>query len=249
MCTVTWRRAGDGFELHFNRDELHARGKALSPRIERSEGVDWIGPRDSDFGGTWISVNAHGLCLGLLNGFREPADSRRDDFRSRGLLLRDLAPAVSLADVAARLAASDLDRYRTFRLLALAPGLPARESEWDGKRLRTRADADRLQPVISSAIAESRVGEQRREEYARLTDDGQRVTEKTLAAYHRSHANGPSAYSVCMHREDAGTQSYVRVRVTTRDVELLYHPSAPCQVAEDVVLRLPRARPPERDSR
>jgi uncharacterized protein with NRDE domain len=249
MCTVTWRHGDDGFELHFNRDELHARGKALPPLIELSEGVGWIGPRDSDFGGTWISVNAHGLCLGLLNGFREPADSRRDDFRSRGLLVRDLAPAVSLADVDTRLAASDLDSYRTFRLLALAPGFPARVSEWDGNRLRTCADAEHLRPVISSAFATSRVGKLRREEYARLTADGTRITSKTLAVYHRSHENGPSANSVCMHRDDAGTQSYARVRVTARHVELLYHPSAPCQRAEDMVLRLPRARPPSRGSR
>ncbi len=248
MCTVTWRHAGDGFELHFNRDELHARGRALPPRSEQIEGVDWVGPRDSDFGGTWISVNAFGLCLGLLNGFREPADSRREDFRSRGLLVRDLAPAASLADVAARLTATDLDCYRTFRLLMLAPGGPARLSEWDGDRLTMVPDAEHVLPLISSSFAENRVGEQRREEYGRLTEGGARLTSETLAAYHRSHENGPSAYSVCMHREDAGTQSYTRVRVTAREVELRYHPAAPCQLAEDVVVLLPRARAPERGS-
>jgi hypothetical protein len=103
-------------------------------------------------------------------------------------------------------------------------------------------------PLISSSFAESGVGEQRREEFARLTNAGARLTSETLAAYHRSHQNGPSAYSVCMHREDAGTQSYTRVRVTADEVELRYHPVAPCQLAEDVVERLPRAAAPSRGS-
>ena len=63
MCTVTWIRVAGGYELFCNRDERLERGPELPPSVLERAGVHLVAPRDSDFGGTWIAVNEHGIAL------------------------------------------------------------------------------------------------------------------------------------------------------------------------------------------
>lgn len=243
MCTVTWWRSPGGYELFFNRDELHRRREARPPRVHRAgtaNGADlrFLAPEDGDFGGSWISVNEGGLSLGILNGFRAPDSAVERDYRSRGLLLTDLASCRTPEEVASRLAGEDTERYRSFRLLAIAPGVPLLLAEWDRRAVAVDADAEARIPVISSAIEESEVGRRRRREFERVV--GRDVTVERLLAFHRSHANGPSSYSVCMHREDAGTRSFTRVSVTPEEVSMTYRPGPPCEAGTETVARLRR---------
>ncbi|NNE44319.1 MAG: hypothetical protein HKN12_08910 [Gemmatimonadetes bacterium] len=181
-------------------------------------------------------MNTHGVTVGVLNGYRQSDDAARNP-RSRGLLVKDLASALSVADAARRLAVCDPPRYRSFRLLVLDPERSL-VAEWDGRRLVTGSAEDRV-PLISSSFDESDVGRARRETFA--AEVGEELTPERLAAFHRSHANGPSAYSVCMHRPDAGTQSFTRIAVDPGAVELVYHPGPPCETARETTVRLPRA--------
>src|SRR5258707_15575033 len=109
MCTATWIRTRDGYELFFNRDELATRKPALPPAAREREGVRFLAPEDGDAGGTWIGVNERAIAVGLANG-TEPEQSLDDfdagrrpgieiverllwlrtSFRSRGLLVLDL---------------------------------------------------------------------------------------------------------------------------------------------------------------
>ena len=110
MCTLTWLRSGEGYELFFNRDEARTRLPALPPRVQRRDGVEFLSPLDADAGGTWLGVNAYGLTVGLLNGRADaPAPAAP---RSRGLLVLDLLDAARSADVERRLQAADLSRTR-----------------------------------------------------------------------------------------------------------------------------------------
>jgi hypothetical protein len=247
MCTVTWWRAEDGFRLFFNRDELRSRKEALPPFVQEASAPDgsavrFLAPVDGDFGGTWVAVNERGLTLGLLNGYRAPDAVERPDTRSRGLLVRDLASCATGREVVRRLRGEDLRRYRSFRLLAIEPGTPALLAEWDLLSVEVRADAEGRLPLISSSFEETLVGRRRREEYGRSV--GEEVTPERLDAYHHSHAGGPSAYSVCMHRPDALTRSLTSVRVEGREIELVYHPGSPCRASRETTVRLPRTELP-----
>ena len=62
-----------------------------------------------------------------------------------------------------------------------------------------------------------------------------------LQMYHRSHFPEPSAYSVCMHREEARTQSLTRVDVTLGEVRMLYHAGPPCEQAPEFEATIARA--------
>jgi hypothetical protein len=59
-----------------------------------------------------------------------------------------------------------------------------------------------------------------------------RFDESLLASYHSSHSQKGGAYSVCMHRADAATVSFSRIRVTPEQVEFHYTPGAPCATKE-----------------
>jgi len=240
MCTVTWMRRPGRYSVFFNRDELRTRGEASAPRRHEDRGVRWLAPVDADFDGTWLAANDRGVTVGVLNGHRRESPVTAP--RSRGLLVRDLATSGDLAEVERRLRAEDLSRYRPFRLVAIAPSPPARVFEWDGEELDADRDAEARVPLISSSFEETEVGHRRLEEFRRTV--GEDATALRLLAYHHSHANGPSAYSVCMHRDEAATRSFSRVDVSSELVAMTYHAGSPCEEGRDVTVELERATRP-----
>jgi hypothetical protein len=237
MCTLTWHRRPSGYTLFSNRDERNTRLPALPPRVEGGK-VKWIGPVDGDQGGTWILVNECGLTMGLMNGvFREHFGPEP---RSRGLLVRDLAESETIAAVERTLAAVDPLQYRPFRFFALGPEEPFFFAEWTGQALQMRRDPAAKPPVISSSFDESEVGRRRRVEFDRIMN-GNEPGVDLLKAYHRSHFPNPGPYSVCMHREEARTQSLTRVDVTAEEARMLYHAGPPCEEAAEFEESLARA--------
>jgi hypothetical protein len=55
------------------------------------------------------------------------------------------------------------------------------------------------------------------------------VTPEALFALHRSHRPERGRQSICMHREEAETQSLSEVSVTAGAVRLTHIPDAPCR--------------------
>jgi hypothetical protein len=236
VCTVTWLRRPGRYSVFFNRDELRARSEAKPPRRHEDGEASWLAPEDGDAGGTWLAVNDAGITVGALNGLRR--EPRVAEVRSRGLLVRDLASSRDLAEVERRVRVADLAPFRPFRLIAIAPVPPARVFEWDGVALAVDPDAERRVPLVSSSFDETEVGRRRLDAFRRLV--GEDRSALRLLAYHHDHANGPSAYSVCMHREDACTRSFTRVDVTADLVAMMYHAGNPCEEARDVTVELER---------
>lgn len=235
MCTATWFLEENGYEFFFNRDERKSRLPAAAPSIHESDdGVRFIAPADGDHGGSWIAANDHGLAIGLLNRYEVPFDTTRT-YRSRGLLVLDLAASRSTNDVAGNLTAVDAERYPPFRLIALEPGADGRVFAWDGAQIVEERSA---QPVISSSYPRlERVTSDRKDEFAAIepADSGGGITEARAEGraahlrFHHSHGAGPSAYSVCMHRSDAETRNFTHVIVTGDAVTLRQKPDAPCR--------------------
>lgn len=254
MCTVTWvatrdRERGPRFVLWHNRDERHGRAPERGPRPETLEGTRVLAPADGDHGGTWITVNEHGVALCILNGYL-PADASTPgrDRRSRGLLVRDLAPSADLAELEARAAGIELERYASFHLIGLAPDGAPRAFDWDGVDARWRILDDAARPLVSSSWQPETVRPHRRDVLRAALDgaDGPAQVEQALEAFHASHVGGPGPLSVCMHRDDAATRSTTRVRVGAAGVELAHRSGAPCAGGPWEVATLPlRGAPSE----
>ena len=248
MCTVTWRRRPDGYDLLFNRDELLSRAEADPPAEFERDGVRWLAPTDRDAGGTWIAVNECGLTFGLLNGIHVPLEPR--DYTTRGRIVAELARNRALAGVRAALDRFDPDPYRPFRLLVVAPDRPALVAEWDRASFRVDVSAEHRRPLVSSSFDESAVGVARRAEYERVTGHpatsppGRSAAEPGLAellAFHRSTHGGPSAYTVSMERPDAATRSFTRIHVKRDDAYMIYSSGPPARPGPESRLRLARS--------
>ena len=241
MCTVSWlRHDACGYELFCNRDERLTRKAASSPAVCVRSGVRYVAPVDGDFGGSWVGVNEFGLTLCLLNNYDERPAAPAPDQRSRGLLLTALMDCRSVAQVRARLSeASDLSHYRPFTMLVLAPGVPAFAARWADSRL-TFEDNPAM-PLTSSSFDGGRVCEARKNLFRRMGAAGVGVSVEMLRLFHRSHEPARGPFSVCMHREDAATVSFSRVRVGERLVEFEYRSQSPCSDARPVNVVLPRA--------
>ncbi|MCB9896804.1 MAG: NRDE family protein [Planctomycetes bacterium] len=262
MCTVTFLpRPGGGYLLGTNRDERPSRGLGRPPVEQVVDGRRVLHPVDADAGGTWVAVDERGATLCILNGDREPAAPAPDDPPSRGVLVLELARdarRAAVLDELERRARRGALRQRPFKLVLAEPGdavRPAASSviTWDGRDLG-RDDAPGARVVVSSTFETDAVTAFREALFAdflRALDEadarGVAAPARALATWHAAHrpeAVDGDAYSVCMHRDDAGTVSSTQVEVGERRVALSYRQGAPCRAAPTVTLALVRAPAP-----
>ena len=245
MCTLSWRTLPQGYEVYFNRDELRTRPRALFPTVRASDDacgndrVRYLAPTDPSGGGTWILVNQAGLTLCLLNGYLEPAADGLNDFRSRGLLVADLAGCRNQDEVGActaRLVAAA--PYRSFNLVAFRPDIEPRAWGWSGAdgqlgllEVKAPMSSSSLDPDAALRLRRNLRGSQPEPD-----------TEEALLALHRAHEGGPRELAPCMHRADARTVSLTRVRVTAETASMEYAPGPPCRTPLNTPVLLELAR-------
>jgi len=242
MCTVSWMQSRTGFELFFNRDEQLDRAAELPPRLLEEGGTRLVAALDGEAGGTWLWVNEHGVCVGLLNAY-SPATNPLAGSRSRGLLALDLASCASLMQLHARLEVAELAPYEPFRMIGLAPGKDPILLDWDGRELRVDSNASGQLPLASSGIDSVQAARERRALLEILVGTGS-LRRELLLEFHRSHGAGADAFSPCMHREEAETRSLCHVVVGQESVQLAHAAGSPCttELGEPVTLERAKGR-------
>lgn len=227
MCTVTWLRSGDEYQLFCNRDERNSRRPAFGPSQREQNGVKYIAPVDGDHGGSWIGANEFGLSLCLLNRYGDLELRTKHDYVSRGLLLLDLLDSPHMEHFESRIDELDLDRFRPFNLLALSPQKSALV-EWTGSEYSIIDDVERLVPLTSTSLTEPGIAVARQQQFAALTAT-QTINENLLDTFHRGHLPDRGAYSVCMHRDDASTVSMSKIKLTPDEIVFEYESDSPCK--------------------
>ncbi len=227
MCTVTWWRGPDRYELFFNRDELKTRKTASGPHLATRGGIEYLAPIDGDSGGTWIFVNAHGLVACLLNRYPNTALDSGRSLQSRGSLMLNLTDCSEIDELCRRLKAERLERYRPFHVVALSLGEDARKWTWDGQELSDCGDATLEMPVTTSSYSSREVKRERVRQFQRLLEKRGRLHPELLSEYHLSHSPERGAWSVCMIREDAETLSHNRIKVGPDEIVFSYQAKEP----------------------
>lgn len=251
MCTLSWSRNQEGYQVFFNRDEQRSRSPAEVPQRIDHSGVPVLLPLDPDGGGSWISVNGHGLSLCLLNFYQGTVPDKK--LISRGKLLRSLAHTENINSLNNQISTTDLSHYAPFTLVAfqITPDHQQPQEnmfQWDGKAMR------RSQPknmFTSSSVKFNEVSKQRQQRYVQevsslLCNDSNNEhnaahnTDKHIS-FHASHGDKKNHRSVCMHREDARTVSFSHILVTNKRIEFNYHNGSPCESsAPDSTISLQR---------
>ncbi|HSM14726.1 MAG TPA: NRDE family protein [Thermoanaerobaculia bacterium] len=239
MCTATWLSRDRAFHLFFNRDELRSRERARGPALHESEGVRYLAPSDGRAGGSWIAVSELGLALALLNRSEGRVPERTG---SRGRLISRLAASTGPDDFASRLLREPLRDLSPFRLAAFWIDAPAGSlAVWDGERVRLDRLDPRLGILCSSGLGDERATAARTRVWAQTRPAGPLWGPAHHRDFHRSHAPEPSAWSVCMHREDAESVSYTEIEIGPDAGVLRYDGRPPCSSERPVEIRLPRA--------
>lgn len=227
MCTVTWLRRPDGYDLLFNRDERRTRPPAEPPSVHDMNGIKAIFPVDPQAGGSWLGVNQYGVTLGIMNYYTAEASHPPGVGLSRGQLLLSLLGATSAADAMERAQQQALEHYPPFILLALDVESPVVSCTWDGRKA-SRAVLARPNILTTSSFDEGRVVLTRLETFREWEgSSGERALEDLLS-FHRSQHPEPGAYAVCMKREEACTHSLSHVQVTASSVSFRYADGPPC---------------------
>src|SRR5262245_53213242 len=244
MCTVSWLHTDEGYELLCNRDERHTRKPARAPRIGERRGVRFVAPIDGDYGGSWIAVNEFGLTFCLLNRYPPGRYQTLRSATSRGLLLLGMVDNSSLEETIRRVTQFKLESFQPFDLAVLQPNKSCLLVQWTGLDLMTEPDGENEMPLLSSSFDQTGVTNHRRRVFQNLLTRNRKLTSAVLDEFHRNHQPVASAYSPCMHREDASTVSFSRVRVTSDRIEFHYFANPPClcQALSPQVTQLPLAR-------
>lgn len=239
MCTATWTQDDDRYSLFFNRDELRTRSPALPPSHQEKDGIEFVAPTDTQAGGTWIAVNVYGQSLCLLNDYRSTESKPTSALTSRGLLVADMARATDPEALRKLWMQVDYERFRPFKLLALAPGMPACLFGWNGSEPSLEQGAVEP-PLCSSSFDDLGAARSRADllgEFLDRTDLGSR---KRQLRFHQSHLPERGPYSVCMHRPDAATVSLTLVDVDAASVSMAYAHGAPCSTPLEYLVALDR---------
>lgn len=181
-------------------------------------------PIDARAGGTWISVNSAGLSICLINNYGAEKRIHSDSAPSRGNLVAKMAFSTTPSEAIGIFHQLEPHQYNPFDIFVFdATGTPTCW-RWNGIDLYQEDPLENF--AFSTGFDIETVVSNRRDLYHQWQTKG-----KDLADYHRSHIPEASSYSVCMHREDAGTQSMSEIRIDDDEVEFIYRPGPPCQTA------------------
>lgn len=224
MCTVSYRRAPEGLDLLFSRDEQRTRVAATAPSLHAQADTRFLAPIDPQGGGTWIHANEHGLVAVVLNRYDLPP--RLPPTHSRGLLMLATAQACDVPHFG-RLIESTLMTgvYAPCTLLALDRD-SVRVWCWSGDDLRPEPPP---QPAIltSSSWNTNAVCEARRQAFAQYASHPAEPALGDMQRFHRHRDPRGDAFSVLMSRPDARTVSLTQVKIENGTVSMRYAARTP----------------------
>lgn len=222
MCTALFHLDESGLAVTMNRDERHERGAEIAP-VMNITGLRWIGPRDSDQGGSWIGVNELGLLCFLLNAYL-PGENKlhrsKNNHPSRGgLVTRALQHDFDGARAGLEQMA-DMAPYLPFTMVLAKVGR-ACSYDWDGDQLTVTKLLEGWQLFTSSSWQSQQVCEKRQRLFDRWLAEG-KPQDGSLPTLNLLSLPGDEAASPMMKRWDAATRSITQVQVErTRQRALL----------------------------
>lgn len=238
MCTLTFVPKSAGLLVGMNRDDLFARSNTCSPGLRPAGEQVALYPSEPT-GGTWIGVNDVGLVFALLN-WNRPATEK---LRSRGEIIPTLLRAAALEEADRLLRCESLAGVLPFRLIGISVhDREISEWSWDGK-LERLSSPWRFRQWFSSGLSDQDAETKRGAVSHAATSDHGAYSLEWLRRLHRSHSPESGPFSICAHRGDAGTLSYIEIVVADGRLTMTYSAGSPCTsptaVSSNLFLRLP----------
>lgn len=243
MCTLTWCKTPERYDLFFNRDEKRSRRPGLPPSVFRKGNLSFLAPVDGDSGGSWMGVNEFGVSVAILNAYPAGFVDEEKPYASRGLLLPEVIDARSSGDIEGRLRSLKLNSFRPFSLAVFGLNSSPSLFTWNGVELEVKPLSAERGILSSSSYLPEKVTGSRSEAFIQLSDR-QWVDASVLRNFHCGHDSRRGAFSVCLHRQDAKTVSFSWLSLSYQEGTFRYYPGSPCGIGnnpenEAHILKLP----------
>lgn len=236
MCTLTFIPRAHGFVLGMNRDDRYSRPPAIPPAAYPSGNQQALYPVEPG-SGTWIAVNQAGLGFAILNW----SLSRGVKVHSRGEIIPRLAACAGLEAVGDELSRMNLAGTLPFRLIVFSAREEGiREYLWNRSEQEVIRQTWKLNHWFSSGRGDDIAERSRRPVCEAADADPGSGGIEWLRSLHRSHEPERGAFSICVHRDDAGTLSYTEVQCDAERVSMGYSPGYPCESTGITVTNLLR---------
>ncbi len=229
MCTLSWVPHDGGYTLAFNRDERKTRRPGLPPSFTVQKGVAVLMPHDPDGGGSWISANARGHTLALLNRYEDTPHDDGGEYLSRGGLVSSMASLAGAPEVEVALGELELAQYRPFTLVSVGRQQSPVLYQWNGQDLAVATVAT---PGLVRSSSGSHQGEAEQARAAVFLALGAQLNGSDLMPLHRSHIPNKGPLSICMHRHDAETVSLSYITVNLNNLLMRYVNGLPCESSD-----------------
>ena len=227
MCSVSFLPNSRGFYVGMNRDESLQRPVAQPPELFLRAGRSALYPTEPG-GGTWIGVNASGLCVALINWYAIPRRPGIGLVR-RGIIVPALLTAQTFDNVRTAMLGMPLHDIAPFRLIVFAPReKTVREFRWDQDTLGEQPHVWEPRHWFSSGFDEPAAQHERGQVCRAAWQQPRAGSLPWLRRLHASHRPARGPFSMCMHRRDAATVSYTEVVVTRHEATLRYHDGPLC---------------------
>lgn len=227
MCSVTFWPRRDGYLLAMNRDEKWTRPAALPPSVRDAGGRIAIYPSESS-GGTWIGLNDAAVSFALVNWYAVAARPPLQPV-SRGEVVKRLLGASSRDEVPELLRTLPLGNVPPFRVAGIFPGTRSVwEWRWNGESMADLPGEWSPRQWLSSGLDEPQAQRIRGQTFASRCKHVEAGETGWVRALHSSHEPERGAFSMCVHREDAGTVSYTEIECDDRTGSLRYFVGSPC---------------------
>jgi len=230
MCSLNWRKFNDRLSLVFTRDESVLRAPSLPPQRFAKGGIEYLMPVDPVGGGSWISANSAGFIFCLLNDYQGQLKSAQTKLISRGQLIKQLSECKSMEQVQHVIKCWLYEHSQPFYLLALSN---TSQTIWHFDGIRAITNQPAPEQVYSSGHPDVESIQSLRAKYVKGSNP---KTISDLIRLHQSHqpvVGSDLAYSLCMHREEACSQSLTVIELATGEVNMRYWQGQPCEANLD----------------
>lgn len=208
-----------------NRDELRTRGPERPPAHRTSNGVTWIGPIDSDAGGTWIGTNEFGVTACLLNAYfpiGAAPEAIQSGAKSRGVIIPELLAHRSYRECASWLNESlDPTQFAGFMLLLVAADSCA-HFLWRGHGELQHHAHDEEWTCLTSSFIDSTDAEKWRYSGFRSWVEQGAPSKSGLPLYHLQRDAGKESLSPLMDRDYSVTRSITSIDVDPAHTRVRY---------------------------
>lgn len=227
MCSITFWPRRDSYLLAMNRDEKWTRPAALPPSLRETGSRIAIYPSESN-GGTWIGLNDTAVSFALVNWYAVTARPPLQPV-SRGEVVKRLLGTSSPAEASDLLQSLPLRNIPPFRVAGIFPAARSVwEWRWNGDSAVTLPGDWSPKQWFSSGLDEPRAQRIRAQTCASRCGCAEAGESGWVRALHSSHEPERGAFSMCVHREDAGTVSYTEIECGDRTGSLSYFDGSPC---------------------